>query len=198
MNHISGVFRLKAGMFPKFGKLLSVCAFIALTACNPCKRISRIAERHPECFKALNETKRDTGSVRIADRDSSIAKGDSALTGLADTVFKYITVIQDCNSTPEQKDSATIRIFRTVQKAKSAVKEIITTAPCLTDTVTFTDKSGSILKLWQQGKDIKYSLSYPHINYELKEKDWPWWAWLCIGYGLAIATYVIMIIRSKN
>lgn len=171
---------------------------LIFTACNPCKRIQRIATKHPDCFKALNEIKSDTGSVKIADRDSFVAKADSALAGLQDTVNKYLALLADCNTPKPVKDSLTKKLKKQIVGVSKEIGTIIETVPCLTDTVTFNQKDGAVVKLWQEGKEIKYSLSYPHINYELKETGLPWWVWLLIGYGLCMLTFAGLIIWSKT
>jgi hypothetical protein len=166
--------------------VLLICLLLVHVGCSPCKRIERIAHKHPDCFTALNETKHDTGFIKIADRDSSVHKADSALAGLSDTVFKYITVLQDCNSTPEKKEEAKKKIADQFPGVRNMVKDAIVNAPCLSDTATFQDQSGAVLKLWQEGKEIKYSLSYPKTTYELKDESWPWWAWFLVGFAIPV------------
>lgn len=182
----------------KFFHFFLILSLFFLFGCDPCRKIHKHPERYQPCFDARTEIKADSGGVKVANRDSSANKADSAVTGLVDTFFKYIEVYKDCNVSNEAKDSISKVLYREFSKVRQSVKETIKTAPCLSDTATFTDISGAVLKLWQEGKEIKYSLSYPHINYELKDAGLPWWVWLLIGYGLCILTFAGLIIRSKT
>jgi hypothetical protein len=170
--------------------LFAICLF--LIGCSPCHRIQRLSTKHPECFKSMTETKTDTGGLKVADRDSSKAKADDALKGLSDTITKYITIIQDCSTPKEQKERAISKIKDQLPGVRKVIDKAIDDAPCINDTITYTDSKGAILKLWQVGDQIKYSLLYSTQVQKLSTEGWPWWVWLLIGIGGTIGVFAVM------
>lgn len=171
---------------------------LMFTACNPCKRIQRLAEKNRDCFKAMTEVKQDSGSLKISGREESIDRADSAMDDLQDTVFRYIEIIRDCNTPAAVKEKAERKIKKQFADAGKKVRDEIRDALCLTDTTTFHDAGGAVLKLWQQGKEIKYSLTYPTVKYELEDPGWPALAWFLIGFGTCVLLLIGLVIWARS
>ena len=188
-------------------RLLSFCYLLTFCiSCSPCKRLERLALKYPECFQVMKTFNSDSGTFQLAIRDSSDHKADSTLSALRDTVYVYLSKAAGNDTSDTSKNhfvkSLKLRLGDQFKQAGKTISSVIADVPCLSDTQTYSDDRGTILKFWQVGRDIKFSIVYPTTNYTSNYEGrkafvyLPWWGWFIFGF--LFSTVVTNVVGSKK
>jgi hypothetical protein len=162
-------------------------------SCTPQQRLNRLLKKHPELVRT-DTVYIDTFAVRAPFQADTTGKVNTDFSGI-DSIFAHL---------PEELDSA--------QKVQvvTDIKNYFITRPCITDTMRLSLRSGGVVKVWQDGQEIKISIYEPAEKIPLRvpttintvtQKPGAWsiipdWLWK-VGWFAAIA-FLLLLILSKR
>lgn len=160
--------------------------FMPMCSCSPQKRFDRLVRKHPELLKpdTIYSTKTFTVPAQAKDTGFKMGPDTAGFSALVSSLNLKIDSLQ-----------------------RRKLVQYIQTRPCLSDTLRVPLDGGGIVKLWQQGGELKfsqrqpqkvYSITYPSVTYRPEIVRRYSWGLLAIGVILGWASLFLLIIYLKG